>query len=293
LACDNDEPFTCINELSVRGTILALTDKLSINQFNEHESTMNKEIKQLDYSTLLELKRWNTPTIYNGWEQITARDAGRVGFNPEEVRDFMPQMGPMVGYAVTLVIEPSNPLHARKNPNAWSEYRKYIASVPGPKIVVVQDLDKPATHGAFWGEVNSNIHRALGCVGTIVDGAVRDIDEMCNAGFKALARRLCVGHAFSAPIRWNCEVEVFGRRIEPGMFIHADKHGFLALPHEETLELLDAARAMDTFECQTLIPVARSAAGKPTPQLLQEIDSAAIEFRRLAQEKFSSKRGEW
>src|SRR5690606_21654180 len=164
----------------------------------------------LNQSELLKLKRWNTPTIYNGWEQITKSDAAREGFNPEETADFMPQMGPMVGYAVTVVIEPGNPIHKQKT-NVWEEYRAYIASVPGPKIVVVQDLDKPLTFGSFWGEVNSNVHRVLGCVGTITDGAIRDLDEMNNAGFKALARRLCVGHAHSTPVKWNCSVEVFGR----------------------------------------------------------------------------------
>ena len=97
----------------------------------------------LPHSDLLQLKRWNTPTIYNGWEQITRRDRTRDAINLEEVRDFMPQMGPMVGYAVTLVIEPGNPAHRSANPNAWSEYRRYVANQPGPKIVVVQDLEKP------------------------------------------------------------------------------------------------------------------------------------------------------
>ena len=67
----------------------------------------------LSHSDLLQLKRWNTPTIYNGWEQITRHDAGRRGFQPEECRDFMPHMGPMVGYAVTLQIQPGNPEHKR------------------------------------------------------------------------------------------------------------------------------------------------------------------------------------
>jgi 4-hydroxy-4-methyl-2-oxoglutarate aldolase len=64
-----------------------------------------------------------------------------------------------------------------------------VTAPPGPKIVVAQDLDQPRTVGAFWGEVNSNMHRALGCVGTITDGGIRDLDEMTNAGVKALARR--------------------------------------------------------------------------------------------------------
>jgi regulator of RNase E activity RraA len=141
----------------------------------------------LKHADLLKLKQWNTPTIYNGWEQITGSDAGRDGFNLEETIDFMPQMGAMAGYAVTVVIEPGNPGHRENNPDARSQYREYIASAPGPKIVVVQDLDKPHNYGSFWGEVNSNIHRALGCIGTITDGSIRDVDEMFNAGFKALA----------------------------------------------------------------------------------------------------------
>ena len=101
---------------------------------------------------------------------------------------------------VTLIIEPSNPDH-KKNPGAGAAYREYVASVKGPKIVVVQDLDKPRVLGSMWGEVNANTHRALGCVGTITDGSIRDVDEMTNAGFKALARRLSVGHAYATPVQ--------------------------------------------------------------------------------------------
>ena len=246
----------------------------------------------LTHADLLQLKRWNTPTIYNGWEQITRRDSGAEAFNLEETRDFMPQMGPMVGYAVTVVIEPSNPAHRAANPNAGREYREYIASIPGPKIVVVQDLDKPRVIGSFWGEVNSNIHRALGCVGTITDGAIRDVDEMTNAGFKALARRLCVGHAHVHPVRWNCEVEVFGRQIRPGDLIHADKHGFLVIPPEEQPGLLDAARFMDSNECETVIPAARNATGLTTGQILTNVEAAVGQFSANVKGKFR-REGEW
>ena len=248
--------------------------------------------QQLPHAQLLQLKRWNTPTIYNGWEQITKHNAGRDAFNLEDLRDFMPQMGPMVGYAVTVIIQPGEKSHKAANPKGWSEYRKYVAAQPGPKIVVVQDLDKPATYGAFWGEVNSNIHRALGCVGTITDGAIRDVDEMTNAGFKALARRMCVGHAWSHPVKWDCPVEVFGRRIEPGQLIHADKHGFLAVPFGDEPALLDAARFMDSNECETVIPAARGAAGCTADELLQRIEQAAGNFGANVKKKFSGQ-GEW
>jgi regulator of RNase E activity RraA len=238
------------------------------------------------------MKRWNTPTLYNGWEQITKHDASHDGFNLEETRDFMPQMGPMVGYAVTVQIQPGNIAHRQQNPGGWSEYRRYVASIPGPKIVVVQDLDKPATYGSFWGEVNSNAHRALGCVGTITDGAIRDLDEMTNAGFKALARRMCVGHAFSHPVRWDCEVEVFGRIVRPGQLIHADKHGFLVVPEEDEAGLLDAARFMDSNECNTVIAAARNSAGLSLEEIVQALDVAGAQFGANARAKFA-RRGEF
>jgi regulator of RNase E activity RraA len=246
----------------------------------------SKRERQLTHGELLQLKRWNTPTIYNGWEQITRHDASKEGFNLEETRDFMPQMGPMIGYAVTVVIEPSNAQHPLENPDAWSEYRRYLASVPGPKIAVVQDLDKPRVIGAAWGEVNSTVHRALGVVGVIVDGAIRDLDEMTGIGFKALARRLCVGHAHAHPVRWGCAVEVFGRRVEPGQLIHADKHGFLVIPPEDETRLMEAALFMDANECNTVISAARSSVGQTMEQAVAEINIAADTFDAAVREKF-------
>lgn len=245
----------------------------------------------LPHADLLKLKRWNTPTIYNGWEQITKHDVTAEGINLEETRDFMPQMGPMVGYAVTLVVEPSEPSH-KQAATAWSQYRRYIAQQPGPKIVVVQDLDKPRVIGSFWGEVNANVHRSLGCVGTITDGAIRDVDEMTSAGFKALARRLCVGHAHVIPVRWNCAVEVFGTTIHPGQLIHADKHGFLAVPGEDEGQLLQASLMMDSNECETVIAAARECAGLDLATSVDRIDQAAQQFGKNARQHFGNG-GEW
>jgi 4-hydroxy-4-methyl-2-oxoglutarate aldolase len=248
--------------------------------------------RNITHAELLELKRWNTPTIYNGWEQITRHNPGRDGFNLEPVTDFMPWMGPMVGYAITVVIEPGNSKHVKSNPDAVKEYREYVAQTDGPKIVIVQDLDKPDIYGSYWGEVNSNLHRALGCIGTITDGGIRDIDEMNNAGFKALARGVCVGHAWSTPVKWNCEVEIFGRKIKPGQLIHADKHGFLVIPDEDQERILEAARFMDSNECQTMIAAARSSTGKSNVEILEEFNRAAEAFSKKALSKFG-KKGEW
>ncbi len=152
--------------------------------------------------------------------------------------------------------------------------------------MVIQDLDKPQVIGSFWGEVNSNIHSALGCVGTITDGAIRDLDEMTNAGFKALARRLCVGHAHVIPVRWGVEVQAFGRVVQSGQLIHADKHGFLVFQEDEESKLLDAVRYMDTNECNTVIAAARSSGGMSNKEIIKTLLQAKNEFQQNVVDRF-------
>ena len=122
----------------------------------------------------------------------------------------MPQMGPMVGYAVTVVIEPSNaaqpptPTPGPNTANTWPACPGRNRRRAGPR--------QTARHRRVLGRGEQQCPSGVGCVGTITDGAIRDLDEMTNAGFKALAQRFCVGPRLH-PVRWNCEVEVFGRTI--------------------------------------------------------------------------------
>jgi regulator of RNase E activity RraA len=245
----------------------------------------------LSHADLLKLKRWNSPTISNALEAITRADRLTLT-NLEETRDFMPETGPMVGRAMTVVISGGDPKPKRDQPDNWSLYREYLASAPEPKIVVVQDADKPVCHGSIWGEVHANIARALGCIGTITDGAIRDLDEMKNAGFKALARRLAVGHAYCWPLRWGVEVEVFGTRVQPGELIHADKHGFILIPEDAQDRLVAAARFVDDNECDTVILAARSATGKTLPEILAGMGQAASRSGANTRSRYPGD-GEW
>lgn len=247
---------------------------------------------KLSNSDLLKLRLMNTPTIYNGWKQITKHNVALGHTNLEETIDFMPHLGSMVGYAVTLVIEPSNAGHSKGREKAVFEYRQYIASIPGPKIVMVQDLDKPNVIGSFWGEVNSNIHRSLGCVGAIIDGGVRDVDEMSMANFKTLARRMCVGNAHVTPVKWGCEVEVFGTKVQPGQLIHADQHGFIVIPAEDEKKLLKAALYMDECEFDTVIPAVSNTEGMSKDDILTDLDKAGKAFNSKVRQVFDSS-GEW
>jgi len=242
--------------------------------------------KKLSYAEILKLKRFNSPTVYNGWEQITRLDRNEGRFNREPTHDYMPAMGVMVGYAVTVVCEPSKKEHKANNPDAQRQYMEYLASIPGPKIAVVKDLDSPHI-GSFWGEINANLHKTLGCVGTITDGCIRDVDEMTNAGFKALARHLCVGHAYSTPVRWGCELEVYGTTVKPGDLIHADKHGFMCFDPEDCDYLLEATQFMDENECNNLLSLSRNAQGMPLDKFVEEYNQRIKAFQKDAKDFFA------
>ena len=241
----------------------------------------------LDDREAAALVRWNTPTIYNAWEALTRSERTSLRVNRDPVTDYLPDAGPMVGTAVTLVIEPSNPRWPRELPDAVHAYRAYVASVAGPKVVVVQDLDG-VNIGSVWGEVNANVHRALGCAGAITDGAIRDLDEVRAVGFKLLARRLCVGHAYAQPVRWNVPVTVFGIEVRPGDLIHADQHGFMVIPEEDREGLLEAAAFMDGAERATLIGAAALYRGTPE-EALPTLREAQERFGEMVRERYGGR----
>jgi 4-hydroxy-4-methyl-2-oxoglutarate aldolase len=253
---------------------------------------MNDTPPSLSAEQIWQLRRLTTPTVYNGWEQITRRDTARDGFNLDDARDFMPDFGPMAGRAVTVAGRVGGPPRP-DNGEQWRRFRRHIADQPlGPKIVVLRDLDAPpGAYGSVIGEIAANAFRALGCVGAILDGGVRDIDEIRAAGFKVLARRACVGHGVGTLINFGEPVEVFGRRVEPGQLVHADRHGFLVIPPEDEAKLLDAAVTLDGFESR-LLAASRDAPARPGEDLLDGLNCAIERFSEDVRKRFSH-RGEF
>lgn len=245
-----------------------------------------------DCTELLQLLKWNTPTVYNGWEQITVNpNYGRECFNLETVTDHMPQMGPMCGFAVTVKIRPGDRTVAHKLGANRQRFRDHIASLPAhlPKIVVVEDQDKPLILGSMWGEVNATYFKAVGAVGCLVDGGVRDLDEMAAVGFHAMSRGLCIGHSFGGiPVEWDCPVTVFGVTVRPGQLIHADKHGFLVVPPEDQPRLLEATEYMDLLERQHTIVPGRESAGQSVEAINARMAKANAAFGRKKEERFGS-----
>jgi len=245
-----------------------------------------------DTSMILQLLKWNTPTISNGWEQITKNPMyGRECFNLEPIIDHMPQMGPLVGFAVTVTIRPGDHSVPKLHSANRQGFRDHVASLPAglPKIIVVQDEDKPLILGSMWGEVNATFFRSLGVAGCIVDGGGRDLDEMTSVGLHAMSRGVCIGHAFGGiPVTWDIPIQVFGVTVRPGQLIHADKHGFLVVPEEDEQELLEASEFMDNLERKHTIVPGKEGISKSPFEISKAMNEANRAFAEAKKQRYGT-----
>jgi regulator of RNase E activity RraA len=137
------------------------------------------------------------------------------------------------------------------------EYYEYMGTGNGPRITVIQDIDGPDVgYGAFWGEVQSNVHKALGCLGVITDGSIRDIPQWAP-GFQALAGSIGPSHAWVHAENFGGEVRVAGMTVRHDDLIHADSHGAIVIPHDIAAKIPDAAELCGRRETP-ILEIARS-----------------------------------
>lgn len=193
-----------------------------------------------------ELRQWNTPTIANALELFNIRPRN-VGFMNPTIKCIFPEMGVMVGYAVTVTIAADQPAAPGRAVN-MGDYFDYVMSTPAPRIVVAQDLDNPPAVGSLWGEVNGSRHKAMGCLGTITNGGVRDLDEVHELGFQYFASAVIPSHAYVHMVDFNLPVSVGGLVVNPGDLLHADKHGIIHIPHEVAAEVPEKCHEMERRE---------------------------------------------
>jgi regulator of RNase E activity RraA len=199
----------------------------------------------LSADQLNELRRFSSPTIANAIETFQIRPRLE-GLTDSRIRCFFPALGPVVGYACTATILSAQPAPEPRNVDR-REYWHYVRSSPEPKISIVQDLS-PEPGGAYWGEVNASMHKALGSQGVITNGTVRDLDEVERLEFHFFASAAQVSHGYAHLEDFDRPVQVFGMLVRPGDLIHADKHGAVIIPHAIADAVAEAARRIELSE---------------------------------------------
>jgi regulator of RNase E activity RraA len=212
----------------------------------------------LPASVLEALARYDTPTICNAME-IVAPARRLIGYTTKPLVCPFPNLPPIVGYARTVTIRSvvASGLPAAEQQKRRTAYYEYVGTGHGPRISVIQDLDgSDVGYGAFWGEVQSSVHKALGCLGVVTDGSIRDIPQWAP-GFQALAGSIGPSHAWVHAESFGGQVRVAGMTVRSDDLIHADCHGAIVIPIDIAAKLPDAAELCGRRETP-ILEIARS-----------------------------------
>lgn len=187
------------------------------------------------------LRGYDTPTICNALEIVCPERRG-FGFTTKNLICASPNLSPMVGYARTATIrsmeKPAG--KAKKLTDDRIAYYHYVEEGPLPSVMVIQDIDSRPGAASWWGEVQSNVHFALGSLGVVTNGAVRDLDMIAD-GFQFLSGTVVPSHAWVHLVDCGQPVDVCGMVTTSGDLVHADRHGAVIIPHDVAPEVPAAA----------------------------------------------------
>jgi len=197
-----------------------------------------------------ELKAIDTPTVCNAIEKFKVR--GRVqGFMGMDIRCLLPELGTMVGYAVTVTVD-STTEGAPLDTQAWFNWMKAMEASPKPVVVVFNDIGPTPRKSAHLGEVMATIAARLGVVGVVTDGGLRDIVEVKQVGLQCFAKGLVASHGNPRLIEVGVPVTIDGVRIEPGDLLHGDANGVTVIPREIADQVAKAAAEVRAEEADLM-----------------------------------------
>ena len=209
------------------------------------------------------LKQWDTPSICNALE-VLVPERRAIGFTVEPMVCIDPKAPPIVGLARVGMIRAKEPAQG-KVPDRL-EWYDYVAAKELPTIAVLQDLDDRPGFGAFWGEVNSSVHKALGVAGCVTNGSFRDLGAWAE-GFQMIGGRIGPSHAHVHMVDFGRTVNVFGMVAGHDDVIHADLHGAVVIPRDCVTRLPGALDLVARRE-KVILDICRR--GDATPALLRE-----------------------
>ena len=209
------------------------------------------------------LRSIDTPTVCNLIEMVAPERRGH-GYTVKHLHCPFPDLPPIVGFARTVTFKAKDkvPLGESGYMQKRLDYLDYVAAAPQPAIMVMHDLDGDTGHagyGAFWGEVQSNIHKALGALGVVTDGSIRDI-PMIAPGFQMLAAMIVPSHAYVHVVDYGIDVDVAGMATRSGDLIHADRHGACIVPADK-IDAMQAANEKLSANEARIIAAAKSGGG--------------------------------
>lgn len=176
------------------------------------------------------LRKYDTPTICNVVElfDLLPRTAG---YMDGRIQACYPKLPPMVGYAATATFRSAAPPRTGNVYSGLADQVAAFAELPGPPVVVFQDLDSSVAAATF-GEVMCSTYKAFGAAGLITSGAGRDLDQVEALSFPCFTSGTICAHGYCHIPQINVPVHVGGVMVQPGDLLHGDRNGVTAIPNE-------------------------------------------------------------
>jgi regulator of RNase E activity RraA len=199
--------------------------------------------RSTNHELIQSLSRLDSCTVANAIETFDVR-LRNSGFTDSSVRCIFGELPPMVGHAATARVRTSDPPMEGVNYFDRTDWWNHILTIPAPRIVVVEDTDAHAGLGSFIGELHTNILLALGCIGVVTNGAVRDLRAVRAAGFQMFAGNISVSHSYAHIFDFGRPVEVGRMKVAPGDLLHGDLHGVQTVPLEIADKIPGVAQEM-------------------------------------------------
>lgn len=236
-------------------------------------------------ATLADLAKYDTPTICNAIElfDVIPRNAGYMNGS---IKACFPEMPPMVGFALTSTFRS---LHSPPKGDVYGSLTAQVEAftqLPGPAVVVFQDLDEPVIAATF-GEVMCSTYKGFGAKGIITSGSGRDLDQVRAIGFPAFTTGTICSHAYCHILQVGIPVTVGGIWVESGALLHGDCNGVTTIPIEIASEVPDVCAGLARAE-QIVLDYVRGP--KPTPAGLTDARKASTAMMSEISQRLRAKR---
>jgi 4-hydroxy-4-methyl-2-oxoglutarate aldolase len=201
----------------------------------------------LSEQQLQALRQFSTCTVANAIERFHVR-LRNTGFTDGGIHCRFPSEPPMVGYAVTARLRSEDPPVAGQVFRDRTDFWNAILAIPAPRVLVLKDMDEVPGRGAFVGDVHAAILKALGCVGYVTNGAVRELLGVRELDFQLFSGNIAVSHAYAHIFDVGAKIVVGGMEVLPGDLLHGDQHGVVTIPAGIASELPKVAAELQIKE---------------------------------------------
>ncbi len=168
----------------------------------------------------------------------------------------------MVGFASTASFRSDAPPAGGDVYGSLDQQVAGFAELPGPAVVVFQDLDNPPVAATF-GEVMCSTYRAFGSVGLITSGGGRDLAQVRDLKYPVFTASTICAHAYCHILHIGLPIRVGGLVVRAGDLLHGDENGVTNIPLEIAADVADVTQ--EFIDAEAFVMDYVKGDGKKTP----------------------------